>query len=354
MSEEGRKSPIMIGLICTVLFHILLFLLAPLLPVDSLSGAHFKPETAKKDKYFDFELAALPPEEVKPDPMKFVETNPDAPANEPDKTSNFSNRNQQTAQEVAATEIDPEKRPSVKGREDIDHNSAIVAGDHAKPQDAEAAPVTPETQAQQEQVAQQAREAQVPLSGIDKNEGLNPDGVASNKSTSDAPTNHAAEALDGAKDGKGADGGLIASVQSSKPQPKPRPKLRQARQNILTNQIAGTSNVGPIGIDARWSEFGDYMNELVEIVDAEWHGLVDEYHGHIQAGTHVIVTFKLNSDGIPSITRLELPPDKATSSVVNGQCQSAITARQPYRKWTQQMITMLGNEQTITFGFYYY
>lgn len=355
ISEEGRQSPVIIGIVCTILFHILLYLVAPLLPVDSLSGAHFKPDlTAKKDKYVDFQLAPLPAEEVKPDPMKFVETNPEAPANEPDKTANFSNRNQQTAQEVAATVIDPEKRPSVKGREDVDHNSAIVAGDHAKPQDAAAAPVTPETQAQQEQVAQQAREAQVPLSGIEKNEGLSPDGIASNKSSSETPTNHAAEALEGSKDGKGADGGLLTSAQSSKPQPKPRPKLRQARQNLLTNQIAGTTNVGVLGQDARWSEFGDYMNELVEIVDSEWHGMVDDYHGHIQAGTRVIVTFKLSSDGIPSIIRVELPQDNVTSSLVNGQCQSAITARQPYRKWTQQMITILGNDQTITFGFYYY
>lgn len=350
MSEEGRKSPIVIGIICTVLFHILLYLVAPLLPVDTLSGAHFKPDpTAKKDKYFDFELAALPVAEVKPDPMKFVETNPDAPANEPDKTANFSNRNQQTAQEVAATEIDPEKRPSVKGRENMDHNNeAIVAGDMAKPQDATAAVNTPEVQAE-EHPAQQAREAQVPLSGIEKNEGKSEDGIASNKSTSEAQSNNAAEALEGAADGKGADGGLLSSVQSSKPQPKPRPKLRQARQNILSNRIAGTTNVGVLGLDARWSEYGDYMQELIEIIQAQWYRILEASAIAHQRGTHVYVTFKLNSNGEVSVLKVEDTAGKPGTYA----CLNAIRERQPYRKWTDQMITMLGTEQTMTFSFYY-
>lgn len=350
LSEEGRKNPVIIGVICTLLFHILLFLVAPLLPVDRLSGSHSNLDAiaaAKKNKTFDFELA---PAEVQPDPMKFVETNPDAPANEPDKTANFSNRNQQTAQEVAATEIDPEKRPSVKGREDMDKNSAIVAGDSSPPQDAEAAPVTPETQAEQQQVAQQAREAQVPLSGTDKSEGTSEDGIASNKSTSDTPTNHAAEALEGATDGKGANGGLISSLQSSKPQPKPRPKLRQARQNILSNQIAGTTNVGVIGIDARWSEFGDYMQELIEIVQAQWYSILRDSKISPQPGSHVYITFKLNSNGEVLVIKEEDTAGKPGTYA----CLNAIQERQPYRKWTDQMITILGHDQTITFSFYYW
>lgn len=352
MSEEGRKSPVIIGVICTVLFHILLILVAPMLPLGHLGGTHSGSDAkaVKKDKYFDFQLEALPEAEVQPDPMKFVETNPEAPANEPDKTANFSNRNQQTAQEVAATEIDPEKRPSVKGREDMDRNSAIVAGDMAQPQDEAAAVTTPEIQAEQEQAAQQAREEQVPLSGIEKNEGLSPDGIASNKSTNEAPTNNAAEALEGAKEGQGADGGLITSIQSSIPQPRPRPKLRQARQNILSNQIAGTTNVGIIGIDARWSEFGDYMQELIEIVQAQWYSILRDSKISPQAGSHVYVTFKLNSDGEVTVIKVEETTGKPGSYA----CLNAIQARQPYRKWTDQMITILGTDQTITFSFYYW
>jgi hypothetical protein len=78
--------------------------------------------------------------------------------------------------------------------------------------------------------------------------------------------------------------------------------------------------------------------------------MVDDYQGHIPAGTHVIVTFRLSSEGIPSIQRVE----ETAGKVAVGQCETAITSRQPYRKWTPQMVSVLGTEQTITFGFYYY
>jgi hypothetical protein len=352
LSEVGRKNPIVIGVVCTILFHILLVLLAPLLPVDRLSGTHSNLEAiaARKNKTFDFELEQLPPPETPPPPMKFVETNPDAPANEPDKTANFSNRNQQSAQEVAAKEKDPENRPSVKGREDIDPNSAIVSGDHSTPQEGAAVtPSTSQTQAEA-QPAQQARAEQIPLSGNEKNEGKSEDGIASNNSQNPAQSNNAAELLEGAKNGKDATGGLVSTLPTSRPQPKPRPRLTHARQTILNNQVMGTTNVGVLGQDARWSEYGDYMNELIEIIDAEWHGMVDDYQGHIPAGTHVIVTFRLSSEGIPSIQRVE----ETAGKVAVGQCETAITSRQPYRKWTPQMVSVLGTEQTITFGFYYY
>jgi len=351
LSEADRKNPIVIGVICTLLFHVLLVVVAPLLPVDRLSGTHSNLDAiaARKNKTFDFELEQVP-SEPEPERMRFVETNPDAPTNEPDKTANVSNRNQQTAQEVAAKEIDPNKRPSVKGREDMDHqNSAIVAGDHAQPQDAAAAASsTPEQQAK-EQAAQQARAEQIPLSGTEKNEGLSEDGMASGISKNPEKSNNATESLEGAKDGKGTTGGMASSVQSTKPQPKARPKLTQARQNVLSNQIAGTTNVGVLGLDAHWSEYGEYMQELIEIVQAQWYSILRDSAISPTRGAHVYVTFKLNSNGEVSVVKVEESAGKPGTYA----CLNAIQERQPYRKWTEQMIAVLGAEQTMTFSFYY-
>lgn len=352
LSEADRKNPIVIGVVCTLLFHILLFLTARLLPVGALSGSHSNLDAiaARKNKTFDFQLEPAPPEEVQPDRMKFVETNPDAPTNEPDKTANISNRNQQTAQEVAAKEIDPDKRPSVKGREDMDHqNSAIVAGDLSPPQDATAAAPSTSDEKAKEQAAKEARAEQIPLSGTEKNEGKSEDGMATGISKNPAPSNNAAEALEGAKDGKGNSGGLTGLQQSSKPQPKPRPKLRQARQNILSNQIAGTANVGVLGMDAHWSEYGEYMQELIEIVQAQWYSILRDSSISPQRGAHVYVTFKLNSNGEVSVVKV----DETAGKPGTYACLNAIQERQPYRKWTEQMIAVLGPEQTITFSFYY-
>jgi len=350
LTEEGRKNPVIIGVACTVLFHILLFIVAKMLPVDVLSGTHPNLDAiaARKNKVFDFQLERLPEAEVQPDPVKFVETNPDAPTNEPDKTANVSNRNQQTAQEVAATEIDPEKRPTVKGREEMEHNSAIVAGDHVTPQDAAAAANLAELQTE-EQPAKQARAEQIPLSGIEKNEGKSEDGTASNNSQHEVPSNNATEYLDGTKDGKGTAGGSANAAPSSKPQPKPRLKLTQARQNILSNQIAGTQNIGVTGQNAHWSEYGEYMNELIEIIQAQWYSILEDSKIYPTPGSYVRITFKLNSEGEVTVIKVEDGAGKPGTYA----CLNAIQERQPYRKWSEQMIAILGKEDTMTYSFYY-
>jgi len=129
--ERDRTDySIAIGLACTLLFHLLLVWLAPEFDLTKFSGVHggISVTSANKGKTFDFELAQPPLVPKERDPFKFVETNSAAPDNIPDKTTNFSNRNQQTAQEVAAKEKDPENRPSVQGQDTI-KSDAIVSGD---------------------------------------------------------------------------------------------------------------------------------------------------------------------------------------------------------------------------------
>lgn len=352
--REPVNRSIAIGFICTLLFHVLLLCLAPLLPVEKFAGSHSNLDwvaKANRGKEFNFELT--PAEEPKqPDPFKFVETNPDAPENTPDKTINYSNRNQQSAQKEKPPEIDPENRPSVKGQDEIKNDSSIVSGDMARPQ--EGAAVTAAQSALENmtpQAAQQARAEQVPLQGTEKIDGKSEDGVGSNISQSQSPSNQAEKFLEGAKDGKSATGGLIESpqVEDQRPKPRARPRLTQARPNILQNRIAGVANIGILGIDARWSEYGEYMQEFVEIVQASWYSILDESRIAPRPGTHVFVTFTLNSDGEVSIVNTEETAGKQGVYA----CTNALTVRQPYRKWTDQMIAVLGKQQTITFSFYY-
>lgn len=353
VTDEPRERSLAIGVLCTIVFHVLLFVLAPLLPTDSLTGTHANLDAiaARKAKEFDINLApdlAMPDQQ--PDPFKFVETNPDAPENEPDKTPNFSNRNQQSAQQEAPKEVDPENRPSVKGRDDVQNDSAIVSGDMSQPQ--QGAAVTPnqaKTEGQMQQ-GQQARAEQIPHSGFDKTEGNDPDGIATNRSDNKAQSTNAPELVEGAKDGKSATGGLTAMEESARPTPKPRPKLTSARPNVLQNRIAGTSNIGILGIDARWSEYGEYMQELVEIIQVQWYSILERSALRPPSGSRVVVTFKLTSEGETSVVNVEETAGKPGTYA----CLNAISERQPYRKWSDQMIAVLGKEQTITFSFYYY
>ena len=66
--------------------------------------------------------------------------------------------------------------------------------------------------------------------------------------------------------------------------------------------------------------------------------------------SHVVITFKINSKGETDIVKIE-DADAGKQGVFS--CQSAIQARQPYRKWSEQMIAVLGDEQELTFSFYY-
>ena len=352
VKDPGDRS-ILIGIVATFAIHLVLIVLAPEFGFEKFSGIHtgISVNHENRGKTFDFELTPAAPAEPERLPSQFVETNPDAPANEPDKTNNFSNRNQQSAQEVAAKELDPERRPTITNAQDkIKTDSAIVTGDLSKPQTgAQAMPEVknPDLNEQQEQ---KARMMQSPLSGFDKTEGKSEDGVATNIADSKNPSNNADQALDGAPDAKDPDGALAAINAAHRAQPKARQRLTAPRTTILTNRAAGVTNVGVIGRDARWSASGEYLNELMEIVQVQWYSILQESRVSPPHGSHVIITFKINAKGETDIVKVE-DADAGKQGVFS--CQNAIQARQPYRKWTDQMIAVLGEEQTLTFAFYY-
>src|SRR5262245_26093787 len=96
----SEKRSTAVGIVATVLVHLLLLLVMPRLSLrNDYSGV---PSGSAPKSEFNIELA---PEQVAPPaplaPSRFVETNPNAPENTPDDTPNFSNRNQQSAQEKA-------------------------------------------------------------------------------------------------------------------------------------------------------------------------------------------------------------------------------------------------------------
>lgn len=350
--KDPSDRSILIGVVATVLFHVLLVVLSPKFAFDDFSGVHtgINVQSKQQGQSFDFQLND-PVQEKPRNPFQFVETNPDAPANEPDKTDNFSNRNQQAAQAEAAKELDAQHRPSITNAQDkIKNDTAVVSGDMSPPQ-LGAAPRPESTMTDQiEEKEQKLRMEQVPLNGFDKTEGKSEDGIATNVAETKKPSTQADQNVEGARDGKEADGGLVAVTAAHQAQPKARPRLTAARPNILSNRVAGTSNVGPIGMDARWSEYGEYLNEVIEIITAQWYRILEDSRVSPPRGSHVIITFKINSKGETDIVKVE-DSDAGKQGVFS--CQQAIQARQPYRSWTEQMIAVLGEEQTLTFAFHY-
>ncbi len=350
-SEPSDRS-ILIGIVGTLLVHVLLVILSPQFALEGFSGVHsgIHVNSREQGKTFDFDLAQPETEEER-NPFRFVETNPDAPANEPDRTENFSNRNQQSAQLEAPKELDPERRPTItEGQDKITDSQSIVTGDMAEPQ-LGAAPL-PETTANdvQDQREQQLRMEQVPLSGFDRTEGTAEDGIATNIAEHSKPNTGAEQRVDGAAESHEQEGGLVAVEATKRPQPKARPKLTAPRTTILSNRVAGVANLGVIGMDARWSEYGEYLQELIEIVQRSWYRILADSRVSPPRGSHVSVTFTINRDGETDIVKVE---DEGAGRQGVFSCQGAIQARQPYRKWSDQMIAVLGEEQSLTFRFFY-
>ena len=97
--EEPESRSTLIGLLGVLIIHLLLWLIAPhLFRFDAIASSD-RPHAAPRT--FSIELApdTFTKPEPPPPPMRFVETNPDAPENVPDKTNNFAAQNQQVAQE---------------------------------------------------------------------------------------------------------------------------------------------------------------------------------------------------------------------------------------------------------------
>ena len=345
-----RDRSIEIGLLATLFFHVLLFWLAPQFPVERFTGNGRGLNVKPRGRDFDIQLAPADIAPPQKNPFKYVETNPDAPENIPDKTDNFSSRNQQAAQPVP-DKASKDRTPSTKGRDDIKNDTQIVTGDMARPQTG--ATVTPSQsqtdQAQQNQ--QQARQEQVPLSGFEKTEGKSDEGVGSNISQNKNPSTNAPELAEGARDARNPDGSLVTTKQNTHAQPQARPRLTQAPPALLQNRVRGAPDAGIIGFDARWNEFGQYLNEMSEIVRTQWYVLLEDRQSMPAAHTYAVITFRLKSNGDTEIIKVD---EETCGKVGVWNCITAIQKPQPYRHWSKEMIGVLGEEQTLTFKFYYY
>ncbi|HUG10672.1 MAG TPA: hypothetical protein VMM36_06645, partial [Opitutaceae bacterium] len=145
---------------------------------------------------------------------------------------------------------------------------------------------------------------------------------------------------------------VVATPQTTpgRPSPRPQPRVQNVRPAPLANRPMGVSNAGVIGVDSQFSEFGDYLQELIEIVDAQWDRVLSMTPTRPVSGSKVIIRFTLNSEGI--VTRIEEVEETAGKQGTYA-CLSAIQARQHYRPWTKEMVAILGNEQVLTFKFHY-
>jgi hypothetical protein len=343
--QDEEKQSVIVGLILTFILwwpSILLFGWA----INHIHGRYEgKFKASAQGRQFNIELAR-PEEKKPPPPNRFVETNPDAPANIPDKTNNFAAQNQQAAQEKPNPNSHGD-HAATQGRKDI-VSTQIVNGrlNQEKP-----VPSTPASAPSQASPSVPHRE-QNPLGGFDKSEGENKDAFGTNIGKVAENMKDVPQKIEGQKDAP-----LIENANTNVPQidpkhPMPRPQLAEhnVRPAIFSDNPIGTSNIGLAGWDARWSNYGEYLQRLIDDVQAGWDNLLYNSGALPPAGTYVQVTFRLKSDGtVSQVVKVE----GNSSDLGQKYCVSAITDRGSYGKWTDDMVAMMGSDQELTFVFYY-
>lgn len=351
-SDNPETRSVQIGVLGTILLHVLLFVGVPYLlrfqPVRKFTPP---PE----NRQFEIELTPetfqppVAPPPKPPAPFKFVETNPDAPENVPDKTDNFGAQNQQAAQEQPPEQTGGD-RPATEGRKDFE-STQIVSG-RLSPQlpPQPSAPMVQETPPEQSTAA--PRQAQNPLQGFEKIEGDDADGYGTNIAKLPESTPDAKEHVEGLKDAPLVQGASSMTPRIDPKRPRPAPKLeKRARPAIFAENKIGTQNIGPAAVDAKWSNYGQYLQQLIETVQIQWDRILIQSRVYPPSGTMVAVKFILNKKG--EVERiLEVGPDLAPEQAKQS-CVSAITARSPYGDWTDDMVKVLGDSQEMTFSFYY-
>ena len=348
--QEPESRSILIGVVGTILIHLLLLLIGPILLRNDAAHALVRPHA--RPRQFSIQLAPeafkAPPKPKSP--MNFVETNPDAPENIPDKTNNFAARNQQVAQEKPTLNGKSE-RPAMEGQKEI-HSQQIVTGQLVKPVESTPTPPSPVTPPVESHLTAPKQE-QIPFAGFDKKSGEAVDGYASNIATPSDAAKNIPEKIDGLKNVPLIQGATDMQPAIDPHHPRARPqvvKTMQTRPAIFEENKIGTQNVGVRAINANWSHYGEYLQKLTEIVQVQFDKLNYESRIAQAAGTSITVKFTLNPEG--QIRIVSVDPSKGNAQAERISV-SSITIPAPFGPWTDDMKALLGAEEEMVFEFYY-
>jgi hypothetical protein len=348
-SANPDVRSVQIGVVATIVVHLLLLSLAPRIErwIDDRDPSGPADDWASRE----FQIELTPSETEPPAPVqppKFVEANPNAPDNAPDKTDFVAVQNQQVAQETP-TPAGKSDAPVSKGESDT--STAVVSGQLVEPQPAVRRPPPPSDEPETpEQEA--ARRAQIPLPGTEKFEGDNPDGLGGNVGKPAPNATAVPERVEGGTDGRAKGVYFSSTIDPKKPKARPTlaPDVVKARATPLAKREFGTENIGAVSYNAKWSSYGEYLQKFIETVDVQWKRIIEQSSIYPVTGTKVVVIFRMNSKGsIAEILKVEGGADRAAQDA----CVSAIVAREPYGVWPEDMIGVLGESQEITFTFHY-
>lgn len=131
---------------------------------------------------------------------------------------------------------------------------------------------------------------------------------------------------------------------------RPRATIPSGTMGILLKNNVGVNRAGAIAVDAKFSNYGDYSQRMMEAIQSSWWALIDRARFESVSRGSVVVRFNLCRDGSvvdAEILRSDVP------SVMAFACKDAVMAPAPFDHWREDMVALFGNEQTVTITFHY-
>ncbi|MGN0835478.1 MAG: hypothetical protein ACI4QA_06610 [Candidatus Spyradosoma sp.] len=347
-----RRAPrkrLVAAALLAVVAHLLCVRFAPDLEPLAAELVPARPVELVEAAKVDLPEALLPEEFRKKKELRFVPVNPNAPARTPPaETPNRAAADQRAAQENP----DPTTRSRRPANDGELEDSVAVAEDvlprellpeelrttraAAAPAETPASARSEDEAARDEAPAESASaEADAPRGDVGVDARESDAGTVARGETPVAPPSRRAEPAPAADD---------------VPDPGARPRIAPpAGLRLLTMKSnTATNEIGAVSLDAKFSEFGDYTQRMLEAIQAAWYLACER--SSVRARGTVVVRFTLCADG--TLKGSEVLHSSAPELAAYA-CRDAVESRAPYEPWGEEMTAMFGEEQTTVISFHY-
>ena len=131
---------------------------------------------------------------------------------------------------------------------------------------------------------------------------------------------------------------------------RPKATLASGTTGLLLKNNLGVNKAGILAVDARFSNYGDYSQRMMEAIQSSWWALIDRARFENVARGTVMIKFRLCRDGSVidvEVMRADVP------QILAFACKDAVMAPAPFDVWREDMVALFGEDQEVTLTFHY-
>ncbi len=131
---------------------------------------------------------------------------------------------------------------------------------------------------------------------------------------------------------------------------RPRATMASGTMGLLYKNQVGVNKAGILSIDAAFSEYAEYRQRMMEIIQRHWWSLIELAHFETVARGAVRLKFRLCRDG--RITDAEIIFSDVPQLLAFA-CKDAVMLSVPFDVWREDMVALYGEDQEVTLTFHY-